>query len=298
MNKLEILRDEPVYEGIIRNFYGQIDIALYFLSFIRSDPDETVHEIRKNMKRVRAIIKLLQYSLGRTGYVQENYYYRDIGRMLSPFRDKKVISDLAEKYSNKRFRGANMEALQSIAERYSQAHCRQINKLTGDHLIVEKVSILLEKGKKRFSQLLSAGIDINLIIDSYTKTYRQTCEVLIKVLQENEPHIKHELRKKAKYFWYQSQLLHNYYPAYFGLLNRQLEKVSDLLGAGHDLFSFQESLRKNGIKKETGDFYLNNLLVDINKYMAKHNISAIELVNKITVEDPGIFKSRIKQYLL
>src|SRR3954471_12662774 len=53
--------------------------------------DETVHEVRKSLKRLRALLRLLRHALGPDEYRRENRALRDTARPLGEVRDAKVF---------------------------------------------------------------------------------------------------------------------------------------------------------------------------------------------------------------
>ncbi len=97
-------RSESVPEGIRRMALEEIDSAASELSKRRRDRDEAIHEARKNIKKVRALLRLVQPEPGDT-YYQESSYLRAVGRKLSPFRDAaaviEILDSLKQKYRNK-----------------------------------------------------------------------------------------------------------------------------------------------------------------------------------------------------
>ena len=69
----------------------------------KNDRDEAIHEARKSIKKVRALLRLVSAELGGT-YPRENARLRDIARRLSEFRDAFAIietfDDLKKKYKD------------------------------------------------------------------------------------------------------------------------------------------------------------------------------------------------------
>ncbi len=87
--------DEPLAEGLRRVALGQLDLAVELLE---RDPRErgelsaqTVHETRKAIKRLRALMRLLAPVLGRRSFRRENGALRDCGRRLAGARDAEVM---------------------------------------------------------------------------------------------------------------------------------------------------------------------------------------------------------------
>lgn len=83
---------EPAGAGLRRIALGQIDVAV---DALRGDgagtPDERVHEARKALKRLRALLRLLEDDLGERTYERESDVVRDAGRRLSRARDAEVL---------------------------------------------------------------------------------------------------------------------------------------------------------------------------------------------------------------
>src|SRR3712207_5368852 len=82
----------PVPEEVRRVALGRIDHALDELR-VRSDSsrEEAVHEARKDMKKLRALLRLLRGELGDRVRARENAAFRDTARHLSGVRDADVM---------------------------------------------------------------------------------------------------------------------------------------------------------------------------------------------------------------
>jgi len=53
---------------------------------------ESVHRMRKELKRARAGLRLLRDAVGKTAYAHENARLRDAARPLAPLRDADVLA--------------------------------------------------------------------------------------------------------------------------------------------------------------------------------------------------------------
>ena len=97
--------NEHVPEGVIRLVSEEVDYAIVQLGNEANDRDEAVHEARKSLKKIRAIMRLIRYEIGEDTYQQQNAFYRDLGRMLAPLRDAFVVTqtmeDVAETLTDK-----------------------------------------------------------------------------------------------------------------------------------------------------------------------------------------------------
>lgn len=90
-----LLPGEPLAEGLRRIVLGQLDLAIELIEGYREAAggaeDRTVHEIRKAIKRLRALLRLLREELGSKRYTRENAALRDCARRLAGARDAEVM---------------------------------------------------------------------------------------------------------------------------------------------------------------------------------------------------------------
>ncbi len=81
-------RDESGSAGIDRILEGKIDAAIGHVDG-GMDRHETVHEVRKRCKEIRAALRLVRGVL--PTYSAENAHYRDAARRLSDIRDAQAL---------------------------------------------------------------------------------------------------------------------------------------------------------------------------------------------------------------
>ncbi len=92
------LAEEALGSGHRRMALGQLDVAIDALAGGngKSSPEERVHEARKALKRLRALLRLLQDELGKQTYERESALLRDTGRQLARARDAAVLLSTLE----------------------------------------------------------------------------------------------------------------------------------------------------------------------------------------------------------
>jgi CHAD domain len=87
-----LLGDERLGDGLRRMALGQLDLTIDLLADDGAMPAEkAVHEIRKALKRLRALIRLLEDELGEQAYASESAVLREAGRRVAGARDAEVI---------------------------------------------------------------------------------------------------------------------------------------------------------------------------------------------------------------
>jgi CHAD domain-containing protein len=88
-----LLQDERLGLGLRRIALGQLDVAIEMLegNERRLSPEQRVHEARKALKRLRALLRLVQDELGELAYEREHELLRRSGTRLARARDAEVL---------------------------------------------------------------------------------------------------------------------------------------------------------------------------------------------------------------
>ena len=99
--------------------HERIEDATELLRDQEADPVEAVHEARKDMKKLRATLKLVRPVIGEEVYERENGRFRDAGRALSDVRDAQVraetVEALAERFADDPAAGRLVDGASAIA---------------------------------------------------------------------------------------------------------------------------------------------------------------------------------------
>ncbi|HEU5117955.1 MAG TPA: CHAD domain-containing protein, partial [Isosphaeraceae bacterium] len=74
---------ECASKGIRRIPRRQVEKAICDLSEPAENPDETIHDVRKRLKRIRALLRVVRPAVGKKRYHRQNHLLRDVGRSLS-----------------------------------------------------------------------------------------------------------------------------------------------------------------------------------------------------------------------
>jgi len=90
--ELAVAPGELPAAALQRMALGQLDVAIELLrGEVDMPPERAVHETRKALKRLRALMRLLREELGRRRFARENAVLRDAGRRLAGARDAEVM---------------------------------------------------------------------------------------------------------------------------------------------------------------------------------------------------------------
>ena len=196
-----LLPGEPYAEGLRRVILEQLDLAVEMLEAYpggagggrsvvgpsgaggaTNDPAQvgahTVHETRKALKRLRALLVLLRAQLGSKRYAREKAALRDCGRRLAGARDAEVmlgtLDSLVQRDRSHLTRSAAVRTLraQLLAERdTAAAHAIHDPRVRGEAIVeLQAVRARVERWelRERGFKLLAPGLE-----DVYTQGRRQ-----------------------------------------------------------------------------------------------------------------------------
>src|ERR1700760_4046544 len=91
--RFALIEGERLGAGLRRIALGQLDIAIEMLEDSKRglSPEQRVHEARKALKRLRALLRLVQDELGDATYEREHELVRRCGTQLAKARDAEVV---------------------------------------------------------------------------------------------------------------------------------------------------------------------------------------------------------------
>jgi CHAD domain-containing protein len=276
-------RDESVVVGMKRVFSGEIDLAVKHLSGQKkTNRDEAIHEARKSIKKVRALLRLMRSELGDT-FDRENTRLRDIARRLSELRDAFAIistfDDLKKHYEKEA--GSRLGSIRAgLSRRRAEAsRPEEVAAVLGD-----AVSALARAGKRVKSWPLETD-GFGAIGPGFEEIYRGGRKALRRARKDPSPENFHELRKRVKYHWYHVRLLENLWTDMMRAYEKSLKELETCLGNDHNLAVLRERILAEpayyGKPKEI------ELLLDlIDRYQAELRDQALGLAERIYEEKP------------
>ncbi len=232
---------ESADEDLIRILNDQIDIALSHLDKESdNDFDNSVHEVRKCIKRIRAVLRLVRDDIGMQKYRKENFFFRDINRNMSELRSINVNIETLVKLDSEE--SARYKAL---IEHFIELKEKIIYKLCLEDDRLGNVVKMLKRGKERTGRVLIKNKDFEILFLGLIRIFNQCLRSMILAKKEPSKVNLHEWRKKVKYLYYQFQVLEPVLPEDLVIYTPELDKLADYLGEDHDLAELEDSLLGN-----------------------------------------------------
>jgi CHAD domain-containing protein len=216
---------ETVPDGIRRIAHGRIDHAVDALS---DATEEGVHEARKDMKKLRALLRLVRGEVGEKVFRREAGTFRDAARELSGVRDADVmlatLSDLEGRY------GAETGPIRQALE----AH--RLRTAGGGRHQAAKVAIaVLTEARGRVDDWPLERDGFEALEGGLKRTYRRGRRDWRAAVKDPSTENLHEWRKRVKDLWYHCSILQETWKPVMKALADEAHELSDRLGDDHDL---------------------------------------------------------------
>ena len=256
---------------------------------------EAVHDIRKRLKKLRALARLVRDEMGEENYKTINIYFRDLGRELSDFRDLtahiETVNILRERYGQHLY----VNFFNSITKKIEAERNEMEKTLKAQDFFSEHLTKKLNHAKNDLIKWPVDSNDINIILPSIKRVYTRGKKALQNAYNSPSKENFHEWRKRVKYLWYQTLLLQETWPEFFGVLESEIHELADYLGNDHDLMVLKNKLQSPDFPVK-GEQQLELMEAVIDRYSQFLRLNAKTKGELIYAEGPEDFVQRIGNY--
>ena len=229
---------EPLPAEVTRVARGRIDHAVDELrGKSGSTPEEAVHEARKDMKKLRALLRLSRDELGKSTYRRENACFRDAARELAGTRDSDVMLEALGAVDLPPSVGWDLRrAIQTDREQGGE---------DGRATAASASAAILKEARKRVDDWPLERDSFGAVAGGLERTYRRGRRSFRAASEEPSVESLHEWRKRVKDLWYHHTLLRELWPPVMSAVGDQAHELSDLLGDDHDIAMLAGWMRRH-----------------------------------------------------
>ena len=250
-----------------------------------SDP-EAVHEVRKALKRWRALMRLLARPLGEQAD-QMRSEARELMRAIAGARDAQAaldaLSDLRK--SDLPFSPKSTETIRSrLTELRDKAEARSFTRTMRDRLsrYFDYATLSLERWPLK-------AIDFDTVTDGLTSTYRRARQLVPDSWSDAEAEHLHDLRRRVVEHRHQMDLVEPLWPRLGKVWAEEAQRLRNQLGSCQDLAVLANFTERN----EPLAPWRSRLTPLINARREAHLKSAARLAGRLFAEKPKAFRRRI-----
>lgn len=292
--KFRITPDKPVEAEIKRVTIELIEDAAAQIDREDVGPHEAIHEVRKDCKRIRGVLRLIRPQFPST-YRRENRKFRDAAAALSDLRDAEAVLEcydgLMETFEDEIDRAALSPIRRSLTESKKQAE----NAVTDLDERLESFRGEMQDALDRVEswQLPEEGFDA--LEPGMVKTYRRGRKAMAEAFAEPSVEAFHEWRKRTKYLRYHSRLLQGTWKPVVRKFRKEVKDLSDYLGDDHDLAVLRDTLLNQG-RDSPNKRSVQFLFGLINRRSTELREKARILGRRVYAEKPKAFGKRMRAY--
>jgi len=255
------------------------------------DDNIIVHNLRKRVKNLRALLRLIRKELGEDAFKKNNFMLRDLNRRSAALRNVFALITITGSMQQQNTNGDLIEPYNLLLSRLTNDF-ETIKSKTELSSLFNNYQDTLEKYNLRIIHMdfdkqsfrnIKAGLQI---------IYYGCVNSLQNSLGTKDENLLHEWRKNVKDLYYCCLSLTPLWKPVISVYTKELKVLSDLLGDLHDLFELQiyiQSLTDNPFDF-TGIFQIIEQMQD--------NIisNSVPLGKRLFAEDEEQFAQRIKSY--
>jgi CHAD domain-containing protein len=294
-----IKRGEKPADALARVARGRLDDALEQLGDgFNQDMGAAVHEARKDLKKTRAVLRLVRDRIGEETYRLENTRFRDMGRSLSGPRDTEAkietLDALAERYGDElpQSFGALREGLEQERKALIAAQSENDSEIRG---LAARAAREIAAGRAAIEEWRFTKAGWKLLAPGLERSYKRGRDRFRGALADPSPENVHEWRKRVKDLWYHFRLLRNSWPAVLGEVSDQAHELSDLLGDHHNLTVLAQDAQTRA-DLVGGDEDLGAIVNVIEGRQGELLEAAIPIGERLYADSPKVFVKRLRAY--
>jgi CHAD domain-containing protein len=260
-----LLPAELPVPGLRRMALGQLDLAIDLLDG-RGAPDEkAVHDIRKALKRLRALVRMLRQELGEEAFARENAALRDAGRGLARARDAEVtLSTLDRLIARHKRRLGRRRGVRRLREALDAERKVIAARALGDEMTRAQVLGDLRAVRHRVAGWQIVGPpSLDALEQDLQRLYRQGRKRMRRAARGKGDRARamHEWRKRVKDLRYAAEMLERRDPregkrrrrskkdaaaSSIHRLARRADRLGEALGEEHDLAVLAQRIGARG----------------------------------------------------
>jgi CHAD domain-containing protein len=286
-----ITAGEQAGPGLRRAAQGRAGAALDRLRLQpQADAATAVHDVRKDLKKLRSLVRLVRDNLGERRYRAENERYRTAARQLSPAREAEVnletLAALIACYPGE------APAAEALREALEEERGRMATSGGALDERMARAGDAIAGGAAGIDDWPLDGDDFDLVQAGIERAYKRGRRALRAVRDDPRAETVHDWRKRVKDLWYQLRLLQGAWPPVLKAAAKEAHELADLLGDHHDLSVLVAKARDHA----DDDPDTATLASLAERRQAELLAAALQLGDRLYAEKPSRFTRRIEHY--
>ena len=290
----KLKRNESANAGIRRIAREEIDESLDLLEKSDTDPEVTVHELRKHFKKIRALARLVRDELGAEAYDRDNEAVRGLGRRLASVRDSTVRVSALERLRSTYEKEFSADGMSPVQKKLASRHRAALGRL-GRGTTLSAIAGELEALRRRVRAWPLQQEGFPCLEAGFRRGYRQGRQGAAEAYATRTDDAFHDWRKRAKDLRYHVELLEPVWPETMKDLEKTLHTLTDHLGDDHDFAGLRMTLTASP-KLTEGATGVTTVIELIDRRRSELQGLARPIGARIYAEKSRAFSRRIESY--
>lgn len=256
--------------------------------------DHHVHETRKAMKSLRAILRLLRPTLGAERFRREDRCFRDVARALAPARDVAATRlALAALASDEAAAGSAVDWAPALAH-VTTILTRGDGHASPPAVVIGELRAALRAARTRIDAWSFQAAGWDALGEGLERTYARGRHGYRCVRQAPTTERLHDWRKAVKYQRDQIRCLRPLWAAAMNAHQEALDELGELLGQDHDLALLEGCFGPDATRAPTSSDP--GWLAAMARRRGERQRAALILGERLFVERPRHFGRRMAAY--
>jgi CHAD domain-containing protein len=239
-----------------------------------------VHEARKDLKKLRALLRMTRGELGDATFRRENLCFRDAGRELADVRESDVMLDTLKALDIPA--GVECELRTTI-----QGH-RARNGGDPRRTASTGVVAMLREARERVEDWPLERDSFDALRKGLERTYRRGRRDFRAAQSDPTVEALHEWRKRVKDLWYQHTLLRELWPPVMQAVGNEAHQLANRLGDDHDLATLADWVREHAAAEP--EFF-----EAVESRRSELQAEAMALGERLYADKPGPYARRLRR---
>jgi len=282
-------KEEPLTRAIRRMFCERLDAALESLR--GKDRMKAVHDVRREIKKLRALLRLMRGEIGRKVYRRNNLALREAAERLTDMRDAQVRLNALERLARHFSRRLPERPFPKI-KRALRENCRVVERAFVRAHSPGGVAKIFRELNRRANDLKIGSKGWEAVCPGLNAAFCRAQETFKTAQKKSSPENLHEWRKRVKVLWYHTRLLGSVWPQEARATADELESLGALLGDDHDLVMLAEFAAEHA--NGTGESDTLKELVSMRRKELRSK--ALKIGRRFFAEKPPDFCRRLGNY--
>jgi CHAD domain-containing protein len=283
---------EAVPEGIKRVVLEQMDTVLHAAQETSGNQDSAVHDARTSLKKIRAVLRLVQDGIDGDVFRQENVCFRDAGRHLSAVRDAAVMLETFDKLMERFSAQLAADAFTGLRKTLRQSSTtRRVEKQKALAVVAKTISA----ARRRVEHWPIHHDGFSALGPGVERAFKRGRRAFAVAVDQPSVENFHEWRKDVKCLWYQIRILKPIWPKMMERLADELEALGDYLSDDHDLAILRERVLEHAGQSDDRTA-LETLVALIDQRRGELEVEAKRLGARVYGEKPRAFVGRLQAY--